>query len=63
VFLEGLTLRLPLVPTLPIPLIDRLVVQLLRQLRVLELPATMDPGRAEMLTDGQTTMFPASGAR
>ena len=63
----GLTLPLPLTlgRTLrPLPgETDTLVTQLLFQLRELEFPLTIDVGLAEMLTDGQTMMFPALGSR
>ena len=50
--------------TLPIPLlIDWLVVQVLLQSRVPLSPTVMSAGLAEMLTDGQTGMYPALGSR
>ncbi len=65
--LLGLTLPLPLTfgRTLsPLPgETDTRVSQLLFQLRELEFPLTIVVGLAEMLTEGQTMMFPAFGSR
>ncbi|MCY4114374.1 MAG: hypothetical protein OXG33_10610 [Chloroflexi bacterium] len=64
VLLVGRMVRLSLGSTLPIPwLMERLVVQVLLQLRVVEPPMSIAESETLMSTDGQTMMFPASGSR